>query len=77
MKVIELASSTISTVSGRPTLPTTQPKRRYMMRPRMVSTLGVNTPRKVPNRCAGWVANAPVFMALLVIYGHSTLHQSA
>jgi hypothetical protein len=53
MKVIELASSTTSSVTGRPRLPTTHPKRRYMMRPRIVSTLGVKTPRKVPNLRAG------------------------
>jgi hypothetical protein len=41
MKVMELAVSTTSSVSGRPRLPRTQPKRRYMIRPRMVSTLGV------------------------------------
>jgi len=49
MNVIELASRTMKMVRGRPTLPTTQPKRRYMIRPRMVSTLGVHTPRKAPN----------------------------
>jgi hypothetical protein len=52
-KVTVLASSTMSSVSGRPTFPTTQPKRRYMIRPRIVSTLGVKTPRKVPNFCTG------------------------
>ena len=41
MKVIELDTSTISIVNPRPTFPTTQPKRRYMIRPRIVSTLGV------------------------------------
>ncbi len=41
MKVIELETSTTSTVSASPRLPTTQPNRRYMIRPRMVSTLGV------------------------------------
>ena len=76
MKVIELASSTTSRVTGRPRLPTTQPKRRYMIRPRMVSTLGVKTPRKVPNRRAGCCAEASVVMSLHVpIAVISTLHQ--
>lgn len=46
---IELHKSTIKIVPSRPTLETTQPKRRYMITPNMVKTLGVKTPRKVPN----------------------------
>ena len=45
-----LASVTITSVVGRPTLPSTQPIRRYITTPRMVSTLGVNTPLNVPKR---------------------------
>ncbi len=33
-----------------PAWPTTHPVRRKRMMPRMVSTLGVNTPANVPNR---------------------------
>ena len=56
MQVMELASTTTSRVRGRPRLPSTQPKRRYMIRPRMVSTLGVYTPRKVPKVWGGRLA---------------------
>ena len=41
MVVTELARRTMTKVSGSPTFPTTQPKRRYMINPRIVSTLGV------------------------------------
>ena len=54
MKVIPLAIVRISNVPGRPALPSTQPNRRYIMTPRIVRTLGVNTPRKVPNFCCVW-----------------------
>jgi hypothetical protein len=47
--VIELARVTMTSVRGRPTLPSTQPRRRYMMTPRMVRMLGVKTPLNVPN----------------------------
>jgi hypothetical protein len=49
MKVMALASTTISSVRTRPTWPRTQPKRRYIMTPRMVRSVGVKTPRKVPS----------------------------
>jgi hypothetical protein len=75
MKVIELASSTTSSVTGRPRLPTTHPKRRYMMRPRIVSTLGVKTPRKVPNLRAGCCAVASVVMSLQVADGCAAVFQ--
>ena len=58
--VIEAMLSAVATVMlkantmmpqapSKPALPTTQPSRRYMMTPRMVSNVGVNTPPKVPN----------------------------
>jgi len=55
INVMELERRTIQIVIGSPTFPTTQPKRRYMIKPRIVNTLGVYTPRKVPNFWAGWV----------------------
>ena len=39
----------INQVPKRPALPTTQPTLKYMITPRMVSKVGVNTPPKVPN----------------------------
>jgi len=47
-KVIDVEIVTISRVAGSPTFPTTQPKRRYMITPRIVRIDGVNTPPKVP-----------------------------
>ena len=41
MNVMLLAISTTSSVKGTPKLPTTQPKRRYIITPRIVSRLGV------------------------------------
>ncbi len=75
MKVIELASSTTSRVTGRPRLPTTHPKRRYMMRPRIVSTLGVKTPSKVPNWRAGCCGDASVVMFLHIADGCAAVSQ--
>ena len=49
IKVIELASRIIAMVIPRPTLPTTHPNLRYIIKPRIVRRLGVNTPSKVPN----------------------------
>ena len=46
-KVTDFASKIIQMVPARPALPTTQPMRRYIITPRMVNTLGVNTPPKV------------------------------
>ena len=46
--VIALESVTITSVDTRPTDPSTQPKRRYMTTPMIVSMLGVNTPWNVP-----------------------------
>ena len=47
--VIAVASVTIASAPIRPTLPTTHPKRRYMMTPRIVRIDGVNTPPNVPS----------------------------
>ena len=47
--VMALAASTINSALKMPALPTTSPKRRNMITPRIVSTQGVNTPPKVPN----------------------------
>jgi hypothetical protein len=41
IKVIELAITTISMVLITPTFPTTQPKRRNIIRPKIVRILGV------------------------------------
>jgi hypothetical protein len=49
MNVMELETRTIRMVIPNPTFPTTQPNLKYMISPRIVSTLGVKTPRKVPN----------------------------
>lgn len=46
-KVIEVPRVTIASVPRRPTLPTTHPKRRYIITPNTVSMDGVKTPPKV------------------------------
>ncbi len=51
-KVMDVAKVTMISVPIRPTLPTTQPKRRYMITPRTVSMEGVKTPSKVFKPCA-------------------------
>ena len=48
-KAILLQIATIATAPQSPALATTQPKRRYIITPRIVSTLGVNTPKNAPN----------------------------
>ena len=47
--VMLLAMTRMIKACRSPALPTTQPVRRNMITPRMVSTLGVKTPPKVPN----------------------------
>jgi hypothetical protein len=47
--VIDTEIETMSRVAGRPTLPTTHGRRKYIITPRIVSRLGVKTPLKVPN----------------------------
>jgi hypothetical protein len=48
-KVIEVEIVTMRKVGQSPTWPTTQPKRKYIITPRIVKIEGVNTPPKVPN----------------------------
>jgi hypothetical protein len=48
-KVMLVERVTMIKVPIRPTFPTTQPKRRYMITPKMVRIEGVKTPPKVPN----------------------------
>jgi hypothetical protein len=47
-KVINEDKVTIIRVGTKPTFPITHPKRRYMITPRIVRMLGVNTPLNVP-----------------------------
>ena len=49
INVMELAKHTTSMVKPRPKFPTTQPKRRYIISPRIVKILGRYTPKNVPN----------------------------
>lgn len=46
---------TIARVPIKPALPTTQPKRKYMITPKIVNIEGVKTPPNVPNPVA-WAA---------------------
>jgi len=46
-KVINVDKVTIRRVPKRPTFPTTHPKRKYIITPRIVSIDGVKTPPKV------------------------------
>ena len=48
-KVIEVAKVTIISVPISPTLPTTHPKRKYIITPKTVRMEGVNTPPNVFN----------------------------
>ena len=47
--VMAKASTMMRAAPPRPALPTTQPSRRNRMTPRIVSSVGVNTPPNVPN----------------------------
>ena len=47
--VIDFANKIMITAPIKPALPTTHPKRRYIITPRMVKTSGVKTPANVPN----------------------------
>lgn len=47
--VIKNEMPIISQAPSRPALPTTQPRRKYIITPRIVSNVGVKTPPKVPN----------------------------
>lgn len=48
-KVMDVPSVTIDSVPSKPTLPTTHPKRRYIITPTTVRMEGVKTPPKVFN----------------------------
>lgn len=50
--VIAFDATTMASAVHRPAFPTTWPKRRNMMTPRIVSVQGVKTPPKVPKRRA-------------------------
>ena len=47
--VIALPIATMKSAAARPTLPSIQPKRRYITTPMIVRMLGVKTPWNVPN----------------------------
>jgi len=75
-RVTALASRMIAIAPSRPALPTTQPRRRYMITPRIVSTVGVKTPPKVPNlrfvrtpffssRLTAWIASR-IFLGIFM-----------
>ena len=49
MSVIAFAIKTMKMTRRKPRCPTNHPERRYMITPRMVRIVGVNTPRSVPN----------------------------
>lgn len=51
-KVMDVPSVTMASVPRSPTLPTTHPKRRYIITPTTVRMDGVKTPPKVFNPCA-------------------------
>ena len=51
-KVMSVPRVTITSVPISPTLPTTHPKRKYMITPKTVRIEGVKTPPKVFNPCA-------------------------
>ena len=46
---ITCASNIMAIIPVSPATPATQPKRRYMITPRMVNIEGVKTPEKAPN----------------------------
>jgi hypothetical protein len=63
MKVMDVEMVTIISAVQRPTFPTIQPKRKYMITPRIVRIEGVKTPRKVPNWCG--LSGGPLFVVTL------------
>ena len=65
VSVITTESTTMASAPATPALPTTQGCRMYMMTPRMVSVVGVNTPAKVPKAC--FVVNLGALMAGLFL----------
>ena len=64
-KVMEVAKVTMISVPISPTLPTTQPKRRYMITPRTVSMEGVKTPPKVLRPCAAFFVSFLIIVILV------------
>ena len=54
-KVMDVPKVTMISVPISPTLPTTHPKRKYMITPSMVRMEGVNTPPNVLSRFAVYV----------------------
>ena len=69
-KVIDVPSVTIASVPRRPTLPTTHPKRRYIITPTMVRMEGVKTPPKVFNPCTLFLEL--VLIAINLVYNKNT-----
>jgi len=65
--VIDVERVTINNVPTSPTLPTTHPKRRYIITPRMVSMDGVNTPPNVFNRFGIYLLVFLIKVNLLII----------
>ena len=61
--VMSRPSARMPKAPSRPAFPTTHPIRTYMMTPRMVSSVGVNTPVNVPKRAVdGCVGGASASM---------------
>ena len=68
---MSVASVSIMSARPRPALPTTKPRRRNRMIPRMVRTLGVKTPPNVPNPALRRTSRLPVggcFLATVPLY---------
>ena len=65
-----LAKSRISSAGPNPALPTTKPSLRNKMIPKMVKTLGVKTPAKVPRvpPGAGHIVLATLCICVFVIF---------
>ena len=70
---MKLASRIIINAPQRPACPTTHPMRRNKMSPKMVRTLGVNTPVNVPKRPVAdkavcWATGCPFFSMWEIIF---------
>ena len=52
-RVIKFAMQIISKVPPRPTLPTTNPKRKYIITPKILKRHGMKTPSNVEKRFGG------------------------
>jgi hypothetical protein len=66
--VTEVASVTITTVQNGPTVPRTQPNRRYITTPKIVRILGVNTPLNVPNPYPCFFSSAKIYSLIFYIW---------